>query len=151
MRPRNGNKWHQGYFKPLNPDKYVGDPSTIVYRSGWELNVMSRLDINPAVANWASEEIVVPYFDPTTKKNRRYFPDFLVKYTDGTVEMVEVKPAKEQVAPRKGKKSQRRFLSEAATYLMNQAKWKAAEEFCKAKGWKFRVVNEMDLGLRPRK
>lgn len=151
MRPRKGRSYIQGTFKPLNPKKYVGDVKNITYRSGWELRVMSRLDTDPNVTNWASEEVVVPYKDPARDDSwHRYYPDFLVKTRDGKTTMIEVKPAEQQVAPRKGKKRNDRFLAEAATYLTNQAKWAAAREFCKAKGWDFVVMNEMDLGIKRR-
>ena len=34
----------KGIFKPINYKKYKGDPTKIVYRSSWELKVMSSLD-----------------------------------------------------------------------------------------------------------
>lgn len=150
MRPRKGQRYVQGYFKPVHPEKYVGNPNRIVYRSSWELKFMSRMDLNPDVVSWASEEVVVPYHDPVKKRGRRYFPDFLVKMGDGTVYMVEIKPEKERVMPRKGKKSEKTFLAEAATYLTNSAKWEAAREFCKARGWAFMLMSERDLGIKPR-
>ena len=52
---------YQGLFKPKNPQKYVGDPNKIVYRSSWECKVMSWLDKTPEILTWASEELIVPY------------------------------------------------------------------------------------------
>lgn len=147
MRPRKGSKWVQGVFKPLNPKKYVGDSTNIVYRSSWELRVFSRLDTDPDVVAWSSEELIIPYRDPVTKRDRRYFPDLVVRKKDGTVEIWEIKPSSQQEMLRKGRKSQKRFLEEAATYMLNQAKWEAARVFCKRKGWAFRVLNEHDLGI----
>jgi hypothetical protein len=147
-RPRGNRKYHQGLFTPQHPEKYVGDVKQIVYRSGWELKFMTRLDRNPQVVSWASEEICVPYHDPVRKKTRRYFPDFLVKFKDGTVTMIEIKPMKEMSPPKKGRRLRKSFITEAATYLTNQAKWDSAERFCDAKGWKFEVLHEKDLGIR---
>src|SRR5690348_4341270 len=93
MRPKKGKKWVQGLFKPIHPEKYAGDPDSIHYRSSWELRVFSRLDTDPDVVAWGSEEFIVRYYDPVTKKTRRYFPDLVVKYRDGRVEMWEIKPS----------------------------------------------------------
>jgi hypothetical protein len=40
------------------------------------------------------------------------------------------------------------FLYEAKTYAVNQAKWKAAVEFCKDRMLEFKVVTEDELGLK---
>ena len=39
-------KYHQGFFKPNHPEKYMGDITHIVYRSGLELSFMTFLDQN---------------------------------------------------------------------------------------------------------
>ena len=31
---------YKGFFKPKNPQKYNGNPTNIIYRSGWELKFM---------------------------------------------------------------------------------------------------------------
>jgi hypothetical protein len=38
-----------------------------------------------------------------------------------------------------------RFLNEANTYLVNQAKWEAAENVCEKKGWKFKILTEKEI------
>ena len=55
----------KGKFTPKNPEKYIGqrDPT---YRSSWELSFMLFCDNNPAIENWASESIKIPYKDPLT-------------------------------------------------------------------------------------
>jgi hypothetical protein len=45
------------------------------------------------------------------------------------------------------KKKTKRFLQEAATYAVNQEKWRAADIFCQEHGWKFLVLTEKDLGI----
>ena len=72
-------KFYQGRFKPDNPQKYKGDSSNIIYRSGWELRLMRYLDKHPHVTRWNSEEIIVPYRSPIDGKMHRYFPDFYVE------------------------------------------------------------------------
>ena len=141
----------KGSFKPKHPEKYVGDVKNIVYRSSWELRFMSELDKHPDVLMWSSEECVVPYFDPTSNRTRRYFPDFIIKRKnkEGVVQtlMVEIKPYHETQKPENtAGKSRRRFLKEAMTYGKNISKWKAAQAYCLEKGWLFKVLTERELG-----
>ena len=90
------HNYKQGFFKPQNPKKYIGDPTNIVYRSGWEKRVMDWADTNPNVTRWCSEEIVIPYISPVDNRPHRYFVDFYVEAIrkDGqTAKMLlEVKP-----------------------------------------------------------
>jgi hypothetical protein len=142
---------YNGKFRPNNPEKYDGDPTNIVYRSSYELRFMQYLDSNSNVLKWQSEEFCIPYFDPSTKKMRRYFPDFLVvvKQGEGTLtQLIEIKPSKECVPPKVPEKRTRRFIKEVLTYGTNQAKWQHAEEYCKDRNWKFRVITEKDLKMR---
>ena len=71
-------KTYKGYFKPKNPKKYKGDPTNIIYRSSWECKLMIRLDEDPNVISWGSEEIIIPYRSPIDNKIHRYFVDFIV-------------------------------------------------------------------------
>jgi hypothetical protein len=141
---------YKGWFKPKNPHKYKGDASNIIYRSNWELRVMKYFDDNPAVIWWASEEMHVPYVSPIDNKVHRYFPDFIVKTKrkDGLeqVTMVEVKPFKQTQMPQQ-KRRTKRFITEMATYAVNQSKWRAAELFCKEHGWNFQIITENELGI----
>jgi hypothetical protein len=141
---------HKGRFRPQNPSKYKGDASNIIYRSSWELRVMKYLDENKKVIWWASEELHVPYFSPIDKKVHRYFPDFIVrahnKEQKEVTMMIEVKPEK-QTKPPTQKRKTRQYLNEVITYTINEAKWKAADLFCKEHGWQFKILTEKDLGL----
>jgi len=143
---------YKGIFKPSNPKKYKGDPHNIVYRSLWERKMMVYCDLNENVMEWASEEFFVPYYDPTTKRVRRYFPDFFIKYTDkeGKIRrsVIEVKPMRETVEPvvTKGK-SRKTLITETTNYVRNQAKWKAAKEFCADRNLEFRIMTEKELGV----
>jgi hypothetical protein len=58
------SKWHQGKFHPQNPNKYLGDPNNIVYRSSWELHFLQWCDRNDNVLEYASEEFSIPYVSP---------------------------------------------------------------------------------------
>jgi hypothetical protein len=141
---------YKGWFRPKNPSKYKGNATNIIYRSNWELRVMKWLDGNPAVIWWASEELPIPYVSPVDNKVHRYFPDFIVrtKRKDGSEQtsILEVKPHKQTMRPTQKRKTQR-YLAEVATYAVNQAKWKAADLFCKEHGWQFQLITEKELGL----
>jgi hypothetical protein len=144
---------YKGTFRAINGKKYKGDPTNIIYRSSWELKLMQYLDIHPDVLEWSSEEIVIPYISPIDGRRHRYFVDFYVKKksVDGKVEgmLIEVKPAKQTKPPEvKMVKSQRptkRYITEVMTWGVNLAKWKAAEEYCKDRGWQFVIMTEHEL------
>ena len=146
---------YSGKFRPKNPKKYAGDPQNSVWRSSWELRLMKELDENPSILHWASEELTVPYWDPVKKKNRRYYPDFLIRKKDvktGKEEtvMIEVKPSSQSSLPvlKEGKKPTKSYYKSLYTWGTNEAKWKAAKSFCEEKGWTFLVLTEKDLGIR---
>jgi hypothetical protein len=113
------------------------------YRSSWEFTFMSFCDNNPAVLNWVSEGVKIPYFNPVSGKQTIYVPDFLVVYVDANqrqhTELVEIKPSKE--ATMESARSYRDKLMVA----MNMAKWAAADSWCRANNMRFRVVTEFDI------
>lgn len=144
---------YKGRFAPLNPSKYKGDPTNVVYRSRWELMVMQKLDAHPDVLEWSSEEIIIWYISPIDNRKHRYFPDFYVKRkgTDGKIKsmLIEVKPHAQTKPPepQKGKPT-RRYLNEVATWGVNSAKWKYAQAYCADRGWDFIWITEKELNLR---
>ena len=144
-------KTYKGKFSPQNPKKYKGDPTNIIYRSLWERKVMVWLDENQNVIWWASEEFFIKYKSPIDQKIHRYFPDFItkIKQKDGKelIVMIEVKPEKQTLKPIQGKRRTKKFIQEAATYAINQEKWRAADLFCKEHGWQFKIITEKELGL----
>lgn len=136
-------KFARGKFVPQNPDKYVGLKMPI-YRSSWELSFMRFCDSNPHVQKWASEAVQIPYRDPLTGRQTVYVPDFFIQYSDKmgktNVELIEIKPASQTILERVGKNKYNQ-----AQFVKNQAKWAAANIWCKQQGIKFRIVNENDL------
>ena len=112
---------------------------------------MLYLDENSSVVEWSTEEIVIPYLSPVDNKLHRYFPDFFVRLRNkqGLIEstIIEVKPASQTKPPKPQKRATRRYITEVMTWGVNEAKWKAADEYCKDRGWKFVVVTEKDLGI----
>jgi len=109
---------------------------------------MRRFDTDPNVVSWASEELVIPYRDRVTGRQRRYFPDFVVRNKEGKTIVIEVKPQKEAIPPVRGSKTEKRFLSEVKTFANNYSKWEHARDFCRRKGWEFVILTERELGFR---
>lgn len=138
----------QGIFTPKNPQKYVGRGS-IKYRSSWEFHAMNFFDLHEGIIQWASESIHIPYRNPFTGKNTIYVPDFFLIYCDKDgkqhAELVEIKPSKEMMM------ENARSLRDKAAVALNQAKWSAANAFCKAHGIKFRIITEKDLFFQGKK
>jgi len=145
-------KLYQGTFKPKNPQKYKGDANNIIYRSGWELKLMLRLDEDKQIVSWASEEIAIPYVSPLDGRIHRYFPDFIVNKinNNGVKEtlMIEVKPSKQTKPPVKKEKVTKGYIFEVKSWGVNEAKWKAATEYCKDRNWKFIIITEKELGIK---
>ncbi len=144
-------KFYQGYYKCVNPEKYKGNPNQIVYRSGWEFKYCRELDNNPDIIKWSSEEIPIPYISPKDQKYHRYYVDFWIKkkFPDGKVKeyLVEIKPKKETLPPKKGKRVSKNFINEVITYSVNQAKWESAQKYCKQMGWNFVILTEDELKI----
>lgn len=142
----------QGRFLPRNPKKYKGNASNIIYRSSFELKFMMRLDKDPNVITWGSEEIIVPYKSPIDNRIHRYFVDFIVTLLnkEGIKEtlLIEIKPKKQTQPPTVQKKITKRYINEVRTWGINEAKWKAAEEYCKDRKWKFKILTEKELGVK---
>ena len=133
------NSYHQGQYKPINPQKYVGT-YPIYFRSSWELKVMMKFDTHPNVSSWASESLKIPYQNPFTGKYTVYIPDFLVTYMDANgntkAEIIEVKPAKETFF------EQAKTAKNQASAILNACKWQAARIFASQHGMEFRIINE---------
>jgi hypothetical protein len=143
---------YKGKYQPKNPKKYLGDSSNIVYRSGWELQCMNYFDRNENIIEWGSEEIVIPYRSPIDGRIHRYFTDFIIRARtkSGKIEttIIEVKPHSQTKPPEVKKRKTKRYIKEVVTYVTNEAKWNAAEEYCHDRKWKFKILTEYDLGIK---
>ena len=137
------SKFARGKFTPKNPGKYVGN-KVPTYRSSWEWSFMNFCDTNESIQKWASEAIQIPYRDPLTGRQTIYVPDFFIQYADKQgkthVELIEIKPASQAILERVGKSKYNQ-----AQFIKNQAKWAAANIWCRQQGLKFRIVSENDL------
>lgn len=137
------SRFARGKFVPTRPAKYVGNKSP-TYRSSWEWAFMRFCDNNDNILKWASEAVQIPYRDPLTNRNTVYIPDFFIQYIDKDgrmlTELIEVKPANQTLLEKVGRNKNNQMQ-----YVKNQAKWQAAQAWCKSQGIKFRVLNETDL------
>ena len=118
-KKNNFSKFKQGNF---HSEKNQCD---IFFRSGLELKFLKILEKNPNVRKYKAESLQIEYFFEGSSHN--YIPDILVEYTDGKIELWEIKP-----------KSQTKWAK-------NVAKWKAANVYCQKRSWEFIVMTENAL------
>lgn len=115
------SRYHRGIYL----SNFAGECK---YRSGWELKVMQYLDGNDEVEFWTYEKTIIEYISNIkTRKIRRYYPDFFVKYKDGRVEVIEVK--------------QKRKLDQKIV----KKKTEAANEWCLQRGYSYKIITEIEL------
>jgi hypothetical protein len=137
------SRFARGKYILKNPEKYIGN-KTPTYRSSWEWSFMNTCDTHPSIQRWASEAISIPYRDPLTNRQTIYVPDFFIQYVDKTgkmfVELIEVKPSNQATLENVGKSKYNQ-----AQFVKNQAKWQAANAWCRKQGIRFRVLSEKDL------
>lgn len=142
---------YTGRFIPKFPAKYRGNIHNIVYRSLWELKFMNYCDNHPDVLEWSSEEVVIAYYDPVTKKRRRYYPDFKIKrkIREGTTEIaiIEIKPKAQTSRPiiKENARNSEYNVLQHYNWLINQAKWRAARTYCEKKRYQFIILTEDNL------
>ena len=61
--------------------------------------------------------------------------------------MLEIKPKKQTKEPEQQRRVTKRYITEVTTWGVNQAKWKAATEYCLDRNWEFKLITEDHLGL----
>lgn len=138
-------------YVPVYPEKYRGRPP-IICRSSWEEAFCRWADHAQSIVSWASEEITVRYQDPIVPimkgkpHFKTYWPDFVIETIQGEIFLIEVKPHKQTIAPTRSQtKSRKTMLTEEKSWLVNQAKWRAAQTYCARKGWEFKIITEKQL------
>lgn len=150
LKPQMGSKVRQGYFTPLNPQKYKGDPTKVIYRSSWELKFLQYCDQNEAVVEYAAEPIGIPYINPILKKECTYWIDcyMATRNQDGSLTkwLIEVKPNKYLTPPeapnRLTEKQTLNYVRHAKAYVINTAKFKAAEVYAHQRMMRFGIITE---------
>jgi hypothetical protein len=139
-------------YKPSFPKKYKGDYNNIICRSSWERKFCRYCDLNENIIEWGSEEFYIPYISPLDNRVHKYFPDFIMKVKEsyGTIKtyVIEVKPKKQTTPPKRSKRQTKSYIYECKTYAVNQAKWKAAVEFCEDRRIEFKIITEDELGIK---
>ena len=139
-------------YKPKNPQKYQGNPNNIICRSSWERKFCVWCDVNKNIISWASEEMSIPYLSPKDNRVHRQYPDYLIKVKEKNNKIssyvIEVKPKKQTQPPKKRSRVTKSYIYECQTYAINQAKWKAANEFCKDNKIEFKIITEDELGIK---
>ena len=171
VNENDSGKPKQGIYKPKHPDKVIG--GQIIYRSSWEASFARWCDDNPNVLEWGGEPTSIQYrnpagvdfdacrktgSDPNNPYNwpvNNYYPDFYVKLRDADTDeehnlIIEIKPKSQTerpVAPPPGAKlqEQKKYVNAVKTYLQNLKKWEAAIEWCKPRGFEFKVYTEVTL------
>ena len=146
-----GETYKSRYY-PSFPNKYKGNPNNIICRSSWERKFCRWCDLNDNVLQWGSEEFSIPYVSPLDNRIHKYFPDFIIKLKENTgrikTYVIEVKPKKQTRPPKTPKRQTKSYIYEATEYAKNQAKWKAAKEFCDDRRIEFKIITEDELGIK---
>jgi len=140
---------YKGKYQPINPQKYIGNPTKCIYRSLWERKFMSWCDKSKSVIRWGSEEVIVPYISPVDRRRHRYYPDFIIETKDRNgkiaTNLIEIKPKKQCSAPKRPERKTKSYIYESKMWAVNQAKWASAKDYAQQRGWEFRIITEKDL------
>lgn len=143
--------YQQGTYTLKNPEKYLGTRSEIRYLSSYEYECWKFFDTRPQILEWGAETVIIKYFNPVKNRQARYIVDAFVKWKDkdGVIHeaLIEIKPESQTRSkpPVKGRKSQKTYLDECATWMVNQAKWQAAQKYAEERGWKFQLLTENQI------
>lgn len=143
-------KFKSSKYKLINPEKYIGDIHNIICRSSWEHRFCTYCDLNESIVKWSSEPVGIDYYSPIDEKLHKYYVDFYIKIKleDETEEewIVEIKPENQRTKPVfEGYMTTRKLKSyndKLKTYIINQAKFRAAIKWAAKRGLKFKVIDE---------
>lgn len=141
LKPSKNSNYLQGYINPESCKKLFPQMKheKIIYRSSYEKKFVYWLENNPEVKYWGSECLRIPYFYPKDGKTHSYYPDYVVQMQDNTLMVIEIKPSSQTTKP----VNEHTWVGEA--YYKNMCKWKATLEFCKNKGYKFKILTEKTI------
>ncbi len=162
---------YQGYYMLRNKNKYIGDPTLIIYRSAWEYSFCRWCDSSPSILRWSSEPIQIPYYDkvskleeckklglnpnnPTNWIQKKYNTDFWmeIQKPDETIErwFIEIKPKEKLIRPKPVSKDaplkdQKKFNTRAREFILNESKFEAMKVWATRNGAKFYIFTEEQL------
>lgn len=148
----------QGWYEIKNPEKFLKPvdehmksfkDGLVNYKSGLELKAFKYADYNRHIVKWSVEPFPIHYKKPTDGKQHRYYIDLVLEFSSGDKFLVEIKSKNETKPPRKPSKKTdkavKNFMLKMQTYVINKAKWKAAEEFAAANQMRFIILTEDEL------
>lgn len=141
-------KAQKSIFKPKNPEKYVNPKrlNDLICRSSWERQVAKWCDYNENVIEWGLEEVIIPYISKVDLRQHKYYMDFYIKFKNGNIYLVEVKPKNQTQPPDKTKiKSKKKLIAETTTFARNVSKWEAAKIYAQDRNIKFVIWTEIEL------
>lgn len=145
----------QGYYKPKNPEKYVGNLKNIIYRSGMELKFCQLMDSSKRIIRWVSEPDTSPfpikYHNPIKNNICNYYPDYLIEaiQQNGSTKtmVIEVKPKEKLKKPKRpskyaSKKTINSYNNKLKEFIINMEKYKASIKFCKRLNIEYVYITE---------
>lgn len=149
LKPKTG-PYNNGYYNIKNVDKYIGDPSKIIYRSSWERKFCVFCDNSSNVFRWSSEPFPIKYYSPIDKRQHEYNVDFYMKlrHDNGIIDdyLIEIKPKEKLKKPEPPSKQTLKKLllynERCKEYVINVAKFAAAKAYAAKIGYKFIVITE---------
>lgn len=102
----------------------------VKYRSGWELTTAIALDRDPTVLAYEYEPFYISYISSIkSRRYRKYFPDFVVRYVDGSTKIIEVKRLNQ------------------VTNLTVMKKTEAAKQWCEKRGILFELWTDKKIQM----
>lgn len=133
-RKRRGGKFHRGFYKPINEEKYRQPADKTMnsqpypeYRSSWEKAFYGWCDTSNKIEYWGTESFAIPYLSPKDNQVHRYYVDIVMMMKSGQKHLIEIKPKSQCNLP------------------VNLAKWEAARKYCKKIDAIFTVITEVEL------
>lgn len=149
---------YKGWYQLLNPNKFIKPldeymqsykDGHVNFKSRLELKAIKYADFNKHIISWSIEPFNIKYVKPTDGKIHRYFIDLFLEFSSGDKFIVEIKPKSETLPPKKPTKNTQKasmnYQLALQTYAINQAKWKAAEEFAALNKMKFIILTDEEL------
>ena len=137
---------YRGYYKPKFPEKWLEIPAKgIQYLSLWERHAFVFLEKNPNVLKVGAETVKIPYICATDGKEHTYMVDLQIFFKSGKKLLVEIKPDKQQVKPKKRGKKKITQIREEIVYYKNLSKWSYARKWCEENGYFFEIWGENKL------
>jgi hypothetical protein len=111
--------FQEGYFSSAKNRR------SMHYNSSWEREVYEVLEKRPDVVKYEVEPLAIEYYFQGETKN--YLPDLRVHFSGNYKEIWEIKP-----------------ISQTGM-AVNKAKWESCAEYCKKRGWDFKVITEVGI------